>query len=251
MEDFINNLKKHALKKIRILLRNIKLTSTWQDYQKSEPDFNKNGCQQFQGRDLPKFPFLPFDNMIFIMFQAFQLYFCFNAIFHEHIIQILTITLLNFCWALYGTVQAVEVKIELGELSDFTNCVSKSNAVAPPDFWGNDIPCVIVLLMLAFIMSYLSYKLYKQFGWVATEHRSGMIIFLVLWIAVIVDFVFAMLLLVFGVKVLRNFGQGLKELINKNEAQEEPTPQNPGGLAHIWDDLEVEPGREKKWIIDE
>ncbi|CAG8689685.1 23954_t:CDS:2, partial [Gigaspora margarita] len=176
-------------------------------------NFTQDGCQQFQDKELPKFPFLPFDNMIFIMFQAFQLYFCFNAIFHEHIIQILTITILNFCWALYGTV-AVEVKIELGELNDLSKCVNQSSVVAPPDFLGNDIPCVIVLLMLAFIMSYLSYKLYKQFGWI---------------------------LLVFGVKVLRNFGQGLKELINKNETQEESTPQNPGGLAHIWDDLEFEP----------
>ncbi|CAG8765691.1 17512_t:CDS:2, partial [Racocetra persica] len=76
---------------------------------------------------------------------------------------------------------------------------------------------------------------------VATEHRLGMIIFLVLWIAVIVDFVFAMLLFVFGVKVLRNFGQGLKERINKKDDQDETIPQTPVPLVQIWDDLEAEP----------
>ncbi|CAG8617512.1 1179_t:CDS:2, partial [Dentiscutata erythropus] len=252
------------------------LTSTWKDYQSltanaTANDFATENCQQFQDRPLPKFPFLAFDNLIFIMFQAFQLYFCFNAIFHEHIIQILTITLLNFCWALYGTVQAVEVKISLGELDELSNCVNKPTLV--PNFWGNDIPCVVILLIFAFIMSYLSYKLYKQFGWwqarglltgfiifhmvvtimvlileilayrfVATEHRVGMIVFLVLWLAVIVDFVFAMLLFAFGVRVVRHFGQGLKEILDKNEVQqEEPPSQNPGGLVHIWDDLEFEP----------
>ncbi|KAF0420282.1 Golgi apparatus membrane protein [Gigaspora margarita] len=256
-------------------------------------------------------------------------------IFHEHIIQILTITILNFCWALYGTVQAVEVKIELGELSDLSKCVNQSSVVSPPDFLGNDIPCVIVLLMLAFIMSYLSYKLYKQFGWVnykriggdpkmryiykkhliflmllklnllsmllfmipslsliillisnisklqdkgfligfiiyhlavtvmvlileilayrfvATEHRLGMIIFLVLWIAVIVDFVFATVSAFALFAQLKSFWYFGIIILNKNETQEESTPQNPGGLAHIWDDLEFEPSREKKWTIDE
>ncbi|CAG8455825.1 7265_t:CDS:2 [Dentiscutata heterogama] len=172
------------------------LTSTWKDYQTNATvnDFDKDNCQQFKDRSLPKFPFLAFDNLIFIMFQAFQLYFCFNAIFHEHIIQIITITVLNFCWALYGTVQAVEVKISLGELDELSNCVNKPTLV--PNFWGNDIPCV--------------------------------------------------LLFTFGVRVVKHFRQGLKEILNKNEVQqEEPPSQNPGGLAHIWDDLEFEPEKRK------
>ncbi|CAG8851013.1 33732_t:CDS:2, partial [Racocetra persica] len=86
-------------------------------------------------------------------------------LFHENIIQIITITILNFCWALYGTVvQAIEVKLSLGDLDGLSQCAKQPNFT--PNFSGNDIPCVIVLLLLAIVMSFLSYKLYKQFGWV-------------------------------------------------------------------------------------
>ncbi|CAG8636769.1 16326_t:CDS:2 [Cetraspora pellucida] len=58
------------------------------------------------------------------------------------------------------------------------------------------------------------------------------------------------LLFVFGVKVLKSFGYGLKERLNKKDDQGEITPQTPVPLVQIWDDLETEPGP-KKWTIDD
>jgi hypothetical protein len=35
-----------------------------------------------------------------------------------------------------------------------------------PEFMIREVPNIVIITVLAFIMGYLSFKLYKQFGWI-------------------------------------------------------------------------------------
>ncbi|CAG8542971.1 7708_t:CDS:10 [Acaulospora morrowiae] len=244
------------------------------------------------------FPYIAYDNLFYIMFQLFQLYFCFNAIFHEHVIQIISIAALNFGWAVYGIIQAIEIHVANGKLSDYSNCINTS---FDPGFWENDFPCVIILFFFACSLGYISFKFYHiattvlsiilefiAYRSVASESKKGMIVFLVLWFAVIIDFLIilvgsiqffnqlgnvwiflltiiivlsatSVLLVVYGIIVLRNFGSGLKELLQRRKAMlnsvgtEYGTPSIP--LNHLWDNLEGNLEQQSKgnakWSIDD
>ncbi|GES93447.1 hypothetical protein GLOIN_2v1875532 [Rhizophagus clarus] len=52
---------------------------------------------------------LTLENLMFIFFYFFQLYFCFNAIFHRNTIQIITIASINLAFIFIGIMQLFEV----------------------------------------------------------------------------------------------------------------------------------------------
>ncbi|RIB17921.1 hypothetical protein C2G38_2246098 [Gigaspora rosea] len=331
-----------------IFSQNLNLYSDWE---KNNATYysRANHSDNCKDLDLPKFPYLTLDNIIFIVFQVFQLYFCFNAVLTEHIVQIITINVFNFGWSIYGFVQIYEVTTVSYELDDFANCIQPSDQTVHRSQDHKillilDVLCTVFVFFFSITVAYLSFKLYDQFGWsiykkfggdpkmqvihknylaflmllkinlfatvlfllasilisrmdrftaiipaselifhylatalvlileivgyklVEKEYKTGMIVFLVLWLAVIADFILvfvvliyvfkligsvwifgsvlvivlilnSILLSIFGIKVLKNFGKGLKDLLGDKKPGPSEVPLN-----QLWN-LDYEPNR--------
>ncbi|CAB5096512.1 uncharacterized protein OCT59_025500 [Rhizophagus irregularis] len=103
---------------------------------------------------------LTMEDLMFIFFYFFQLYFCFNAIFHRNTIQIITIASINLAFIFIGIMQ-------LFEIGTTSNDFRKScpGLEFYPQFEKFEIFFIVALAILAMIMGYLSHKLYRQFGW--------------------------------------------------------------------------------------
>ncbi|CAG8485609.1 12719_t:CDS:2, partial [Cetraspora pellucida] len=210
------------------------LYSDWNDNNSTFNNINITdhlpGCK-YSSEMIPKFPFITLDNIIFICFQLFQLYFCFNAVLNEHIVQIIAINVLNFGWSIYGFV----ITNVSYELNNFIDCIPPNSPVT---------------------VAYLSFELYDQFGWNIykklggdlriQEHKTGMILFLVLWLAAIADFILVFAVSIYAFKVIGSFWiSGSTLVIPKPELNGVPIGKL-GQLEHIWN-LEYDPD---KPIID-
>ncbi|CAB4392497.1 unnamed protein product [Rhizophagus irregularis] len=103
------------------------------------------------------------ENVIFIIFQIFQMWLCFNAIYNQNTIQIITIAAANFFCASFGIIQMLEVQKWYKDFGK--TCQIPLEIDFNPSFSSLDIPLVVVLMIFGFIMAFLSWKLYRQFGW--------------------------------------------------------------------------------------
>ncbi|CAG8439750.1 15757_t:CDS:2, partial [Acaulospora morrowiae] len=210
---------------IKVMMRNLEfMYFTFETTDGATTNYTK--CEGLHG---PQFPFIAYDNLIYIFFQIFLVYFCFNSIFHENTIQVLTISAVNFGWATYGIIQAIEIHVALRAVAALAACKGRSSFDSQP--WKNDVPCVLVLFFFAFIMAYLSYKLYQSFGWNIYKKIGGDVKIQgdhenlrgVYGKAVTCDDnddrkckqTKTWLVLIYGIKILRKFGSGLKELLQK------------------------------------
>ncbi|CAG8621913.1 10552_t:CDS:2, partial [Cetraspora pellucida] len=102
------------------------------------------------------------ENAIFVIFQIFQMWLCFNAVYNQNTIQIITISIINYLCASFGIVQVFEVKKWYADLE--LACPNGFDDF-DPQFYFYDVPLVFVLLFFATIMAFLSWKLFRQFGW--------------------------------------------------------------------------------------
>lgn len=55
------------------------------------------------------------ENFIFILFQIFQMWFCFNAVYNQNTNHVVIITVINFVCALYGIASIFFLKKEMRE----------------------------------------------------------------------------------------------------------------------------------------
>ncbi|RHZ82712.1 hypothetical protein Glove_104g22 [Diversispora epigaea] len=102
------------------------------------------------------------ENIIFIIFQLFQILFSLNAVYNKNTNQVVIITTINFICAIYGILQWLEVKKWYNDLSDA--CPNRKIHFGAR-FFGYDLPLLISLLLFAFIMSLICYQLYHIYGW--------------------------------------------------------------------------------------
>jgi len=70
------------------------------------------------------------------------------------------ITLTNFCYVILGVVQLIEAKETHNQIQN--DCPT---IVFDPEFMIREVPNIVMITFLAFVMGYLSFKLYQQFGW--------------------------------------------------------------------------------------
>ncbi|CAB5384755.1 unnamed protein product [Rhizophagus irregularis] len=78
------------------------------------------------------------ENVIFMIFQLFQLWFCLNAVIKQNTIQIITLTVINFLCALYGIVQIVEIYKWANDLKSACGAVAEIQK----EFFRVDFPLV-------------------------------------------------------------------------------------------------------------
>ncbi|RIB17914.1 hypothetical protein C2G38_2142367 [Gigaspora rosea] len=150
---------------MKLLTRNVNLQLTPNPYTKEFQNTNHECYDELITAGFTGIPteFLAGNNVIFIVFHLWQLYLFFNAVFHEHSIQIATICLFDFGWFFFGLVQGLEIKFPLNQLHSIKECEGKTDF--DPSFWTNDIPFLGTLLVFTAISTWFSLVLYKQFGW--------------------------------------------------------------------------------------
>ncbi|RGB29882.1 hypothetical protein C1646_712579 [Rhizophagus diaphanus] len=111
------------------------------------------------------------ENVIFIIFQLYQLWFCFDAIISQNTIQLIAVTIMNSICAGYSIVQIEEIRIWYMDLNkSCSNVFEKA-----PNPAGYDIPLVITLIIFATVMGFLAFQLYQQFGWIIYRRIGGSI----------------------------------------------------------------------------
>jgi len=109
------------------------------------------------------------ENAIFMIFQLYQLWFCFNAVFAQNTIQLIAVTIMNSLCAGYSIVQIMEIRIWYADLNrPCSNAFQKESDTAK-----YDLPLVITLITFATIMGFLAFKLYQQFGWIIYRKIGG------------------------------------------------------------------------------
>ncbi|CAG8446763.1 5455_t:CDS:2 [Funneliformis mosseae] len=109
------------------------------------------------------------ENFIFIIFQLYQLWFCFNAIFAQNTIQLFAITIVNTICSVYSFVQIAEVKIWYTDLNN--SCSQKFTKQTNTKLY--DLPLIITLVTFLLLMGFLAFKLYQQFGWKIYKKIGG------------------------------------------------------------------------------
>ncbi|CAB4393389.1 unnamed protein product [Rhizophagus irregularis] len=103
------------------------------------------------------------ENIIFIIFQIFQMWLCFNAIYTQNTVQIVTTAAVTFFCALFAIVQILEVRKWYRNFGN--SCQVPLEFEFNPNFTSYDIPLMIALIIFGFIMAFLGWKLYRQLGW--------------------------------------------------------------------------------------
>ncbi|RHZ70817.1 hypothetical protein Glove_266g23 [Diversispora epigaea] len=196
------------------------------------------------------------ENIIFIIFQLFQIWFNIDAVYKQNTIQLIVITILNFFRTVYSIIQFIEISTWCH--SHQRTCGNEVCSIAK--ITSYDLPIVIVLMVFTSIVGFICYNLYLEFGLtiyrkvqgcimmqiiiaiisVRKEWKTGMYIFLILWLAVILDFVaifcysliiiednwyflftfiligiiLALLTWAWAILVYFNFDEGLKEILD-------------------------------------
>lgn len=109
------------------------------------------------------------ENAVFMLFQLYQLWFCFNSVIAQNTIQLIAAMIMNAICAGYSIVQIMEIGIWYADLNK--SCSKTFERESNPSRY--DIPLIIVLISTAIIMGFLAFKLYQQFGWIIYRKIGG------------------------------------------------------------------------------
>ncbi|RIB09277.1 hypothetical protein C2G38_2251492 [Gigaspora rosea] len=101
------------------------------------------------------------ENIIFIIFQLFQVWFCFSAMYNQNSMQVVAIVVINSLFALNGIIQWVEVKKWFLDFE--ADCPGRLSLHT--QFVKYDLPLIIALLLFSLALGFLCWKLYRQYGW--------------------------------------------------------------------------------------
>ncbi|CAG8459348.1 19746_t:CDS:10 [Rhizophagus irregularis] len=118
------------------------------------------------------FAFSAIQSLVFMVLQLYLVYFGLNAIFHEHIIQIITLVALNFGSAAYSLVQLLQIKIRVDRIQNNDNCNAGLTGF-DIDWLRVDLPQVLTLTTISVISAIIASKLYRQFGWSVYKRIGG------------------------------------------------------------------------------
>ncbi|PKY55185.1 hypothetical protein RhiirA4_448296 [Rhizophagus irregularis] len=185
----------------------------------------------YHGYDCNKTQMYKVENIIFIIFQIFQMWLCFNAIYTQNTVQIVTTAAVTFFCALFAIVQMLEI---LKWYKSFGNCQVPLEFDINPKFTSYDIPLMIALIIFGFIMAFLGWKLYRQLAMFKTYLIYEMLLklglFFILGLALeasVTGLTFLIQIigyrsfsLIWSVFVYNNFGQGLKDRLNQKDKEE-------------------------------
>ncbi|GES80666.1 hypothetical protein GLOIN_2v231230 [Rhizophagus clarus] len=132
---------------IRILSRNVNLITS----------IDETTCELGSSA----FSFLIIENVMFVIFNLYQLYFCLNAIFHQNIMQLYTVVIIDGGYVILGIVQMIEVKENVAKIESYCPDLRMNYSVIL-----YELPHIIVLAILAILIAALFFgKLCQQLDW--------------------------------------------------------------------------------------
>ncbi|CAG8498355.1 3007_t:CDS:2 [Dentiscutata heterogama] len=101
------------------------------------------------------------ENIIILLSNVFLLFFCYDAIFNQNTIQIITVVVVNYAIGIVAAIQIVEIQRWRNQAVD---CVlGFSNFSFRVELY--EVPSIVILLLCATMMGFFTWKLYQQFGW--------------------------------------------------------------------------------------
>ncbi|RIA93677.1 hypothetical protein C1645_803934 [Glomus cerebriforme] len=106
------------------------------------------------------FALLIFENIVFVLFDLFQLYFCMNGIFHQNLIQIFVTVIIDVGYVIIGIIQLIEVKLDISKIESTCPTLHLSENIIL-----YELPHILVLVVLTISMAVLSRKLYRELDW--------------------------------------------------------------------------------------
>ncbi|RUS32092.1 hypothetical protein BC938DRAFT_476316 [Jimgerdemannia flammicorona] len=114
---------------------------------------------------LDRFSRLKYENIFFMAFQAFQLWFTFDALYHHNTIQLTTSSLINLLCAVFGVVQILESQKWLGRVQEIIDSFQLRDVDPFMQAKWIEIVLTFVMIVFALFLMFLAYKLYRQYGW--------------------------------------------------------------------------------------
>ncbi|CAB4412892.1 unnamed protein product [Rhizophagus irregularis] len=100
------------------------------------------------------------EDVMFILFNLYQFYFCLSTIFHQNTMQIFAIIIINIGYVILGIVQLIDIKIYGNKIESICPGLQLNNNLVL-----YELPHILVLAVTAALIATLSWKLYQQFGW--------------------------------------------------------------------------------------
>lgn len=139
---------------VKLDIRDNKILDLLKVYNQTYPDCVKNNFNQ------RSFSMLSKELFLFIYFQLFILWLGFNAITNHHVYQAKIVASLNASGALYGIVRLVETKIPVDAYNEKCGQFGRIDA----QYLSNDVPNIVVMLVLACWLGYLTKLLNDELG---------------------------------------------------------------------------------------
>ncbi|CAG8759497.1 13519_t:CDS:2, partial [Gigaspora rosea] len=101
------------------------------------------------------------ENIIILLSNVFLLFFCYDAIFNQNTIQIITVVIVNYAIGIVAAIQIVEIHRWKDQAVECVPSFKTFNFKV--EFY--EVPSIVILLLCATMMGFFTWKLYQQFGW--------------------------------------------------------------------------------------
>ncbi|OZJ03061.1 hypothetical protein BZG36_03780 [Bifiguratus adelaidae] len=107
------------------------------------------------------------ENIFFIVFQAFMVYYGIDSIVRQNLIQLIAYTVLEFFCAVFAFVETLETKRWLDSINGI-NAQYGTNADGTHLSFAMSFEIALLIIMFVFslIFGYLAWQLSKEFGWI-------------------------------------------------------------------------------------
>ncbi|RIA93870.1 hypothetical protein C1645_761480 [Glomus cerebriforme] len=107
-------------------------------------------------------------HVLFIVSQLFQLVICVDALYHQNTIQIIALNLFifaSFAFSAIQVYQSTSLIVDNGTVPSVQQIIIQQNSTLPKDTVPYEIAIIILMVISSVSFTYLTYKLYQEFGW--------------------------------------------------------------------------------------
>ncbi|RUS17222.1 hypothetical protein BC937DRAFT_90248 [Endogone sp. FLAS-F59071] len=131
------------------------------------PEFNGPvNMAQATAPALDRFNRLKYENIFFMAFQAFQLWFTFDGLYYHNTIQLIASTLINLLCAAFGVIQILESQKWLARVQEIVIAFQITDVQLYLQVKWIELALTLVMMAFALTLIFMAYKVYKQYGWV-------------------------------------------------------------------------------------
>ncbi|OZJ04433.1 hypothetical protein BZG36_02902 [Bifiguratus adelaidae] len=112
-----------------------------------------------------RFSRLIYEDILFMCFQAFQMWFTFDAVYRQNTMQIFSSSMINFLCGGFGVIQILESSKWLQRVDDIITGFTLTPLTAYWQVKYIEICLTAVIGLFACVLMFLAIRLWQQFGW--------------------------------------------------------------------------------------